>query len=122
LDKNSYREMDAVKQQFINESGEFDDRAFTNAYNGALELWNYAENEKITANLADMYEYDMYNYVRPLNSKIRDTRPILTEIINPFGQNRGALNFRQASAPTLSVRESAQKSLVFNVDTQSFEK
>lgn len=122
LDKDSYKEMDAVKKQFINESGEFDDRAFTNAYNGALELWNYAENEKITANLAEMYEYDAYNYTRPLDSKIRDTRPILTEVINPFGQNRGAINFRQASAPTLSVREAAQKSLVFNVDTQSFEK
>ena len=120
-DRDYYKSIAQIQEAFKTEKGDFDEQKFNKFYQDALELYNYADKEKFIQDLTAFYDYDKYDDFAPIGSKVRVNAPSLTIVPNPSRRNRGATNLREASAPTMSIREVAQQNKVFNVETNKFE-
>ena len=120
-DRDYYKNIPEIQSAFKTDSGAFDENKFNKFYQDALELYNYADNEKVVADLTNFYNYDELSNFAPIGSNVTNDNPIFTRIKNPERRSRGLVNFREASAPTMSVREVGQQNKIFNVDTGKFE-
>ena len=119
--RDYYKNIPEIKEAFQTDSGKFDEYKFNSFYNDALYLYNVAEENKIEGSILNTFEYDPLDYFAPLNSKTRDVSASLNWSPNPERRSTGLVNIRETSDPTMSVREVAQTSQVFNYDTGQFE-
>lgn len=120
-EKEYYKSIPEIQEAFKNESGGFDNAKFDKYYQEVLDLYNYVDNAKLESTTVDFYSYDPYDYFAPSTGKKRDVAPRIVQFANPERRSRGLANLREASAPTMSLREVAQQNKVFNYDTQKFE-
>lgn len=120
-EKEYYKSIPEIQEAFKNESGGFDNAKFDKYYQEVLDLYNYVDSAKLESTTTDFYSYDPYDYFAPSTGKKRDVAPRIVQFANPERRSRGLANLREASAPTMSLREVAQQNKVFNFDTQKFE-
>lgn len=83
LAKDDYKSKDYIKEQFTTEDGKFDEQTFDMAYNMALSNYNKIANEKAMENLDDV-EYEMYDWTRPITSKVRSVDIKYSKDYNQF--------------------------------------
>lgn len=118
LPMEDYKKLDKVQSLFKDASGKFDDKTFNAAYQKAASLYNEIGNDKA---LAKALEYDPTDFTAPKGAIRSDVRPIITKDYNPFKQLYSRTGINSIDAGDLSLRELAQQSKIYNVETKKWE-
>ena len=117
LDKETYKNTDFAKKNFVDESGNFDNIKFDNAYNKAANLYSELSNDKF---LKDNLEWDAFDLMRPVNSKTKVQTLTIAKDINPYKNLYGRTSLDSISEGTSSIRELAQKSKIYDTKSGKF--
>lgn len=92
LTPDIYKNTERIRNnpQFQNEKGEFDENKFNNAYQGALQAFNYMSANKVTSDMLKMFTpYDQSNIFAPANSPKYQSTPQLITRPNQLQQSWG---------------------------------
>lgn len=117
LSKDFYKSTDIVKSSFTDDKGNFNDLAFNNAYNQAALKYSELGNDQ---QLAKALEWDPYDFTAPLEGKHFDVRPVISKDINPFKDEYSRVGLNSTSPGELSIKELAQKSNIFDSETNTW--
>ena len=115
-----YKSQEAIREAFTKD-GKFDDKAYNAYYDSVERVYNKAAEYEFVGNILNQYTYDERDHTAPAHGKIREYTPSIETFANPLGVNYSAEGVNLIGAPTLSIREAAQKEKVFNVETGQFE-
>lgn len=116
-----YKNIPEIQEAFKDDNGKLDEKKFNGFYNSIESVYNTASDVELNGNILNQYSYDPRDRFAPRNAKLRDVSAKIIEYPNPYGQSRGLSASSQFGDPTLSIRESAQKNLVFDPEKNTFE-
>lgn len=119
--RDYYKNSPSVQEAFTDQHGNFDNAKFNSFYEDALYLYNMAEELNIEGNMVNTFEYDPLDVLAPVGAKRKDLTSSIYQVANPQRQSVGLVGINKISDPTMSIREVAQTSKVFNWETQQFE-
>jgi hypothetical protein len=117
--RDYYKNIPAIQEAFKTESGEFDHAKYNSFYNDVLYIYNAAEEANIAGNMFDTFEYDPSDIFAPIGAKRKDVRATIYQVPNPERRSVSLVSIGGISDPTMSIREVAQTSKVFNTETNS---
>lgn len=118
--KEFYKNSDYIKEMYTDESGKFNEVAFNSHYEAIAKAYNvYAAGEYEKGVLDDL-EWDPYDSLRPNDAKTKTPEFSIVREINPLHQIQGFGRVEMTSNPKITASEAAQKSKVFDWETQEF--
>lgn len=104
-----YKSQPAVQNIFKDKKGGFDETAFNNYYNSLIKSYNSFSTEKYDLkNFTDNLLYSEYDYLTPIQPKIKPYKVGITKVFNPTSAKIGIEGFGTWSESALSIREVAQ--------------
>ena len=118
--KSFYEELPAVQNMFQTNKGTFDEKAFDNYYKSLVNSFNqFSTAQYDLKNFTDNLLYSEYNYLQPIQAKVKPYKVGITKIFNPTNQQIGVEGLGYFSESPFSMREIAQTQEVKNVKGES---
>lgn len=106
-DPDYYKNIPQVQNQFSNENGEFDEKAFNQFYESALRSYNEFADEDFLDNYIKSVERSPYDWTN-MNAPVMDTSAYFIPVSDKNRTTQGLGNIWQTGTPTFSDREVAQ--------------
>lgn len=117
--RDEYKSTDYIQKAFKKEDGKFDDIAFNSAYDLAQSKYAQLTNDQYIKNL-DKLVYSPFDITRPKDAKTFNVGTIYSKEINPFKELKGWTGVNSINENPLSLRELAQKSKVYDPETNTW--
>lgn len=115
--RDYYKDIQQVKDTFVDKNGQFDNKAYDNFYDNCLSLYNEYAMQDYKKLAIQNFEYNPDVWWAPKDAKKMntDTKIILGK--NPMKINVGVNYLTSATNPTMSIREIAQANAVRDFET-----
>lgn len=120
LREKSFYENNRYIQSIYQKDGKFDKATFDIMYDRAAKQYQTFSNNSFKDQLLSDYQYDPYNSTRPVSAQIKEPDIQIKKVPNPLKQVYGFGGIGSISEPTITVAEAAQKSKIFDWETQKF--
>lgn len=119
LSKDFYKNSSIVKESFTGEDGKFNELAFENAYNQAMNLYSDLGSD---IQMAKALEWDPMDFTAPLGSRKIDVNPIYTKDFNPEKNLYSRSYLNSIDQGNLTKRELAQAGKIYDQKTGEWSK
>lgn len=115
--RDYYKDIQQVKDTFVDKNGKFDNKAYDNFYDNCLSLYNEYAMQDYKKLAIENFEYNPDVWWAPKDAKKMntDTKIILGK--NPMKIDVGVNYLTSATNPTMSIREIAQANAVRDFET-----
>lgn len=119
LTRDQYKASNYVKDFFTGSDGKFDDQSFEMFYKQAANSFAALSNEKYMKDLEEV-EYSPFNIMRPKEGKTYSVDVSFKKDFNPFKTEYGKTSLYSRDENSLSIRELAQRSKVYDPETNTW--
>ena len=113
LDKDFYKNSEVVKEIFKDDKGSFNELAFNNAYNKAVQTYSELGNDE---QLVKALNWDPEDVTAPMDGEHFDIRPTIRQDINPYKNVYSRTGINSIDEGELSQRELAQKGNIYDFE------
>lgn len=119
LRPEDYKQSKLIQDNFSTIDGKFDEIKFNQAYNIAANHYKEMSDEDYI-NKLNTVEYSPFDVTRPFDATTFRTDVEFSKDFNPFKQTYSRSSINSVDESNLSLRELAQQSKVFDIDTKTW--
>ena len=121
-DKETYKNIDYIRNnQMFQTEGAFDESKFDNAYAVAANSFKVFSNADLVDKISNDPVFDKYDIFVDRSKRVKDKEFQIVKTANPLKQKSGITGTNDIHESEYSVRENAQKELVWDGATQSWQ-
>lgn len=117
--KDEYKNTEFVRNRFRDENGQFDDVAFDNFYNKVASQYKEMTDDTFLKGL-DTIKYSPFDITRPKEAETYRVSVEFSKDYNPYKQLYSRTGINSIDDGNLSLRELAQKSKVYDPETDTW--
>lgn len=107
-DRDYYKNIPQVQEQFTGENGQFDENKYNEFYDSALRMFNAYSDGDFIDKMLNSIERSADDFLHLDNQNVRDVSVTLRANNDPYHRQMGMGNIFQIGDPQYSIREVAQ--------------